>query len=267
MPFTGSHIAAVLPIGQLTRYRLPLSALAIGSMSPDFGYFINLGLPGRLSHTVEGVFTQCVPVALAVYLLFHLLVSRPALSLMPQAVADRLAPLLPRRADYTGRYCLLVLGALAVGALTHICWDSATHRDGALVLQFPVLLQAVPLASLSNMAIFKLLQHLSSGFGLAVLAASVVRWWRRPAAHARMAQVAAPVLAAGGRHAVLLTITLAGCLGAWLGWHSASHHNHLERSMFVAVVTSINFMLNASVAFCLGWHLRTWLGRRVLASK
>lgn len=41
MPFTGSHPAAVLP---LLRWGLIPSALVIGSMSPDLGYFLPLGI-------------------------------------------------------------------------------------------------------------------------------------------------------------------------------------------------------------------------------
>jgi hypothetical protein len=266
MPFTVSHIAAVLPIARVARYRLPLAALAIGSMSPDFGYFINIGLPGRLSHTIGGIFTRCLPIGLAVYLLFHLLVSRPALSLMPQQLADRLAPLLPCREDVTFGRGLLVLAALTLGAFTHICWDSATHRDGAVVLFFPQMLEAVPLAALADMPMYKLLQHASGVFGLAVLAVSVSRWWRRAPAQPP-ARSSWPVLPAQTRHAVLLAIGLAGGLGAWLGWHTISHASSIERSMFHAVVDSINFMLNGALAFCLAWHLRSWRERRPLASK
>jgi hypothetical protein len=61
MPFTISHAAAVLP---LSRTGLPLAALMIGSMSPDFAYFLP-ARTGLLSHSVPGLFKFCWPSALA----------------------------------------------------------------------------------------------------------------------------------------------------------------------------------------------------------
>ena len=49
MPFTVSHAAAVLP---LQRLGLPLTALMIGSMAPDFGYFFS---PDAISVDLKGV--------------------------------------------------------------------------------------------------------------------------------------------------------------------------------------------------------------------
>lgn len=264
MPFTVSHIAAVLPLGRWSRYRLPLSALAIGSMSPDFGYFLNLGLPSRMSHTVEGVLTQCAPLALLVYLLFHLLVSRPALAMLPQSLADRLAPTLPRRADLTPASALAVLAALVVGGLTHIWWDGATHRDGALVMVFPILMTPVPLPFWPDLLLYKLLQHVSSVFGLAVLALALRRWMRQ-AAPQRVASY--PVLPAQLRNSVLLAIFVLGCIGAWNGWFTVSHWAQLERCLFFAVVGGMKMMLGASLLYCLAWQARGLFGRRALPSK
>jgi hypothetical protein len=39
MPPTPSHAAAVLPPQHFGKHRLRLTALVIGSMAPDFGYF------------------------------------------------------------------------------------------------------------------------------------------------------------------------------------------------------------------------------------
>ena len=42
MPFTVSHAAAVLPLHRLSNHKLPLTALMVGSMAPDFGYIYSL---------------------------------------------------------------------------------------------------------------------------------------------------------------------------------------------------------------------------------
>ncbi|MEO7495367.1 MAG: DUF4184 family protein [Massilia sp.] len=266
MPFTVSHIAAVLPLGRWSRYRLPLSALAIGSMAPDFGYFLNLGLPSRMSHTVEGVLTQCAPLALLVYLIFHLLLSRPVLAMLPQALADRLAPSLPGRADLTFGNMLAVLAALVIGGLTHIWWDGATHRDGAIVMAFPILLSPVPLPFWPDLLLYKLLQHVSSVFGLAVLALALRAWMRRPEKPSPRLP-AYPVLAAQLRNGVLLAIVALGVLGAWTGWHTVSDWARLERCLFFAVVGGIKMMLGASLLYCLAWQACGLFGRRTVTSK
>ena len=45
MPFTPTHVAAVVPIAWLSRQRLPFSALVIGSMIPDLHLFVPSWLP------------------------------------------------------------------------------------------------------------------------------------------------------------------------------------------------------------------------------
>ncbi len=63
MPFTLAHPAAAAP---LRRFGLVLSALVVGSMAPDFPYFLP-GLPqDKFGHTLAGVFWFCVPAGLAV---------------------------------------------------------------------------------------------------------------------------------------------------------------------------------------------------------
>ena len=65
MRLTIAHAAAVLPLRQFGKLRLPLVALMIGSMSPDYAYF----LPGDLdrvdTHSFAGLFYFCWPVSLA----------------------------------------------------------------------------------------------------------------------------------------------------------------------------------------------------------
>ena len=50
MPFTISHAAAVLP---LKKSPLPLAALMIGSMSPDFSYFLPMSLANTSWHNLR----------------------------------------------------------------------------------------------------------------------------------------------------------------------------------------------------------------------
>ena len=61
MPFTLSHPLAVVPLRRWCPARLNFAALVIGSMSPDFGYFIGQFDAAAFAHTIPGLFTVCLP--------------------------------------------------------------------------------------------------------------------------------------------------------------------------------------------------------------
>jgi hypothetical protein len=72
MPLTTSHPAAVIA---LKRLNLDLSAMVIGSMTPDFVYFIPGCLPlSDYSHTISGILILGIPLGLAVLAIFQYLI-------------------------------------------------------------------------------------------------------------------------------------------------------------------------------------------------
>lgn len=175
MPFTPSHIAAVLPFRRATR--LPLDALAVGAMSPDFEYLIRLAPEGGYGHTLRGVFTLCLPLSLLVVLAHRTAVRPAAIHLLPEGTrpaATSLPGLCPRD-------LILAAGAIVLGAFTHLVWDGFTHEQGVFVLALPWLQQeAIP-----GIARYRVGQHLSTLLGGAVLASAAWRWWRSHPAEAR----------------------------------------------------------------------------------
>ena len=54
MPFTVSHVAAVLPVVGRSG-RLPAAALVIGSMAPDYPWFLTRGRTAATWLTVKGM--------------------------------------------------------------------------------------------------------------------------------------------------------------------------------------------------------------------
>ncbi|MBG86149.1 MAG: hypothetical protein CMO80_04530 [Verrucomicrobiales bacterium] len=84
MPFTLAHPLAVIP---LARTRLVFSALVIGSMSPDFEYFLRLRQNSRASHSIAGMLFFCVPASLVLMLLWEMLMKRCAFELCPREIA------------------------------------------------------------------------------------------------------------------------------------------------------------------------------------
>ena len=115
MPFTVTHVAAVLPFAWLCRWRLPLSALAIGSMVPDVAGFYPYLFEHPSTHSFQGVFTHCVPLGLIVFYLFHLVLKRPLVDLLPRPLSSRLSQWSQTEAEIRPLRMMVVIGCLAFG--------------------------------------------------------------------------------------------------------------------------------------------------------
>jgi hypothetical protein len=181
MPFTPAHAAVVLP---LRRLGLPLSALVAGATVPDLPMF----LPGRpgydVTHSLWAVLTLDVLLAsVAVWLWFALV--RDAYADVTPWVRDRV----PARARLTGRQWTLVPVAAALGALTHVAWDSAAHEGRWIATHVPWL--ATDHAGIAGA---QWAQWASGVLGLLVVAASIAWWLAREPVAPRASRVARPLL-------------------------------------------------------------------------
>src|SRR5688572_7867019 len=128
MPYPFAHPADLLPLAPLLgRHSVP-SALVIGSIAPDLWQLLPFG-SRPLRHSGSGLFLFCLPVGLAVYLAFHLLLKNACMALLPPALAGRV-----RGLAVTGLPAvpwLAVLASLVVGALTHVLWDGLSRDHDA----------------------------------------------------------------------------------------------------------------------------------------
>lgn len=162
VPFTFSHPVAVLPLARLKWLSLP--ALVVGSMSPDFIYFLQLR-PGRqFGHTLPGLFLFSLPVGFVVLFIFRVLLERPLDDLLPRRVGRAVLPFTLTRPSW--RRLLGVAISLLLGALTHIVWDAFTHANGWGVAAVPLLNREL----FPGVPLHKLAQHGSSVLGLAGIA-------------------------------------------------------------------------------------------------
>jgi Domain of unknown function (DUF4184) len=179
MPFTISHAAAVLPFTRsLARWRL-LSAAVIGSMVPDFGWFMPWR-PARFeTHSLDALLTFCLPVGLASYWVFQLLVRTPIMELLPPGAYARWhwskAP-----ADYRSlkQWIWAACGLLA-GAITHLVWDGFTHEGGRGVRMLPILEEPVAYIDGHPLGGLRFVQDLNSLIGL-IAVFLVVAYGLRP---------------------------------------------------------------------------------------
>ena len=162
MPFTLCHPAALAALPAHVRSRLPLAALAIGTMTPDFEYLLRLKPFSVLSHTVPGLFVFCLPIGLLTWLAWEHIARGPTRELL--ALRDE-------RASEPIVLATLVRAAIAIliGAATHLGWDAFTHSGrlgAALIPQLEA--EALRIGSYS-MPWFSVMQHLSTLAGACVL--------------------------------------------------------------------------------------------------
>ena len=151
----------------------------IGSMSPDFSYF-TAGAVRSATHSLQGLFTFCWPVGLALWLVFVRVLERPTLALMPPAWAARIVP--PHR-EWSLRTLVAASVAVILGAVTHILWDSFTHGGTHVTTAIPALqVVAFEIHHYGSFAWFWVLQQLSTIFGLVVLFIWAVKRLRSPPA-------------------------------------------------------------------------------------
>lgn len=142
-------------------------------MIPDFPLFFPV-VSYWQSHDPAKVFTICLPFGVAAFVLFHMFLKIPLVSLCPRFLQERIAPYATAQLEISFRYWLFVFVAVVIGAYTHILWDSFTHggRWGTRVV--PAVNQIVTVGG-HEIAIFKLLQHGSSVGGLLILAVLSIR--------------------------------------------------------------------------------------------
>ena len=159
MPFTVSHVAAVLPMVGRSE-KLPAAALVIGSMAPDYPWFLTRGRTSQLSHSPLGVVTVDLAVGLLAFAVWRLWVQRPARDLVPRPLGERL----PQPPGLAVRGLPWAALAVVLGALTHLVWDSFTHAGRWGV-------EVVPWLHTEHLGLpgYKWAQFASGLLGLAVL--------------------------------------------------------------------------------------------------
>jgi hypothetical protein len=167
MPLAPAHPAVVLPLQVLG---LPLSALVMGAMAPDAPVYLPVGVSYQTTHSGVGIAVDVVIGLVMLWLWF---------ALLRDAVVD-LTPSLRRRALPQARLArrawLLAPLAVAVGAGTHVLWDSATHDWGFLVQELAFLREEY-----GPIPLYRWLQHSSTVAGSLVVATyGVLRLSRRP---------------------------------------------------------------------------------------
>ena len=169
MPYTISHTAAVLPFSRWLKPRRLLSAAVIGSMVPDFGYLLPHRPLHAETHSLHGLVTLCLPVGIAVYWLFQLLIKPAGVEALPDGTYARARPVAASARIGAARDLLRAAVGVFAGAVTHLVWDGFTHEGARGVQMFPSLADTYGDIAGHRLVMYAILQQLSSLAGLAVV--------------------------------------------------------------------------------------------------
>lgn len=167
MPWTLAHPAAVLPLRRLADAGiLSFPALLVGCITPDVVYHVGRWDLGRLTHTPIGVLLLDVPIG-ALLLWCCLALRVPVAGLLPEPHRSMLIRV--RFLEARCRAAFVSLLSLALGAATHLLWDSFTHATAFFVHAFEWLAWPVPFPG-QEIRVYTLLQHGGSLAGVVALA-------------------------------------------------------------------------------------------------
>ena len=201
----------------------------VGSMAPDFGYFFSYEASRPLTHSFLGLFVFSLPVGLLVWLFYVAMLEKATITLLTDrwhtrfAHTDAITPSLIARAAI----------AIVLGAVTHLLWDSFTHRGTFVTDAIPALLGTTP--GVRWLPIYHLLHGLSSVVGIVIL----IRWARhlhRQPAKSLIRPYKISERARVGGLWLLLVATFAAGLWEWLPYADARY----DRQLFFAAVGSMS---------------------------
>lgn len=123
MPFTLSHAVLAPPISYLTGNRLPVAALAIGSMVPDL-HRLFTHTNSNITHLWSSLIHPDLWIGLAFCAVWYL-IYRPVIYRFIGIQHDLKIHNILSALKFTLVMCLAVI----IGTATHLIWDGLTHVD------------------------------------------------------------------------------------------------------------------------------------------
>jgi hypothetical protein len=172
MPFTFAHPAIVLPLKYLPNRWTSLTALVIGSMTPDFEYFLRLRIKSIYSHTWLGLFWFDLPLGIFLFFIYQGLVKDRLIEHLPRFLNRRLIAF-KQINIYNFQYIGIISLSILIGAGSHLLWDAFTHPTGYFVVTIPGLLEKVIFLG-DQFYLYKILQHSSTVIGIIVILSTIM---------------------------------------------------------------------------------------------
>lgn len=167
MPFTLAHAAVSIPFYHVHRRWISFSAIAIGTITPDFEYFLRMRMLSEHSHLVSGMFYFNLPIGFLLFVFFE--------KVLKEKIFTSAQP--PSWRDIGARLPFIIF-SLLIGIGSHLLWDSFTHATGFFVECFSFLQSSIALGYF-EVPVYKVLQHASSVIGIAAVAGFYIKNFRR----------------------------------------------------------------------------------------
>ncbi|GIP29332.1 hypothetical protein J23TS9_44620 [Paenibacillus sp. J23TS9] len=162
MPFTFAHPIYIIPAKFMKPGYISITGLILGSMAPDFEYFIALEPYQWIGHTHKGLLLQAIPICTVILLLLQLIMKPFALHLPSMFNLDVRTSGLINAFDYRRlKSWVVFLVSVVIGFYSHVFIDAFTHKSGYFVLRFPALQSMY-----FGLPAFKLLQYSLSVCGI-----------------------------------------------------------------------------------------------------
>jgi hypothetical protein len=175
MPFTFSHPAIILPLRYLPGKWFSLTGLIIGSLTPDFEYFIRMKVQSNYSHTFYGIFWFDLPLATLICFAFHNIVRNNLYKNFPKEIQSRTLIYTEFNWNiYFKKNWSIVLISILIGISSHIFWDSFTHDHGYFVNNISFLRNSIPVYN-HEIPVLKIAQHLSTFIGAIILFIAILK--------------------------------------------------------------------------------------------
>ena len=174
MPFTLAHPAIAIPLKRLNG-KLSVTALAVGSMVPDFENYFRMQEQHNSWHHRNGILFFAIPIGILCCYLFHNLLKTTFINNLPTWYRKRFETDLHVNWNrFVAKNKAAVFISLLAGIVLHLFWDGFTHQDGIFVKMIPFLTVSFDLAGYLIPVHF-ILQVISSIAGLFYLQILIAR--------------------------------------------------------------------------------------------
>ncbi|PBJ13765.1 DUF4184 family protein [Flavobacterium sp. ACN6] len=165
MPFTFSHPAIILPLRCLPKSWFSFTSLIIGSLTPDFEYFLRMKVKSNYSHTLSGIFWFDLPLTIILAFIFHNLARNLLFQNLPSIIKNRVFVFTEFNWNiYFKRNWFIVSLSALIGIISHVFWDGFTHNHGYFVNQIDFLRNSLSFLG-KEIPFWKIAQHGSSIIG------------------------------------------------------------------------------------------------------
>ena len=181
MSFTLAHPAAIIPLCRKNRYFHKIG-LILGSMAPDFEYFLHLKPYATIGHNCLGFLIINLPLCFVIYYLyinfiqysFSLLAIENVKLISQKTIAysnfiktNNKIVFLDKKSSLKIKVINTIKFTLSalIGMFTHVFWDSFTHINGYFVKNIAMLNVKI----LNRIPIYKVLQHGGTIIGFSII--------------------------------------------------------------------------------------------------